>query len=185
MSHIPRFPRLPLAAAAALVLACGGDKEPAARADLDPLGNSGVKGTVTLTDLGGGKVRVAGVITGLKPGKHGFHVHEFGDCSSSDGKSAGEHFNPFHTDHGAPSAGEKHPGDFGNLEADAEGRAEFRVDTEEVGLGEGKADVLGRAMIVHAQPDDFSQPSGNAGERVACGVIMATRGETEIVRKDE
>lgn len=166
-----------------LIAGCAGgsdDTKPDATATLAALGGSGVQGTVTFTKIDDGKLRIVADVRGLKPGKHGVHVHEFGDCSAADGESAGGHFNPKSVEHGAPGAGAHHPGDFGNLEADAGGHASMTltIDPTPLSLGGGEADVLGRAIIVHADPDDFGQPTGNAGGRVACGVIQGAAGAT-------
>lgn len=133
-----------------------------------------VKGTVTFTKTGEG-IRVEGEITGLAPGQHGFHVHEFGDVTSPDGKSAGGHFNPTGEMHGGPDAEHRHAGDFGNIEADASGTAKVSVMDKHLTL-EGAKSILGRGLVVHAKADDLkSQPSGEAGDRVAVGVIGATK----------
>lgn len=133
-----------------------------------------VDGALRFEALDGG-VRATGQVSGLEPGEHGFHLHETGDCSAADGSSAGGHFNPGAQDHGRLGAAAHHGGDTDNLVADAQGVA--RVDTrfDGVTLGDGAAtDIVGRAVIVHADPDDYrSQPSGNAGARLACAVIEA------------
>jgi Cu-Zn family superoxide dismutase len=136
-----------------------------------------VSGTLTLAPAGNG-VRVTGDIGGLAPGSsHGFHVHETGDCSAADASSAGGHFNPANTAHGKAGTRTHHAGDIDNIVADATGVA--HVDTRIAGVSLGGApgdDILGRAIVVHAAPDDYrSQPSGNAGARVGCGVIKAGR----------
>ena len=122
-----------------------------------------------------GRVDVQATITGLEPGDHGFHVHEFGDCSAPDGSSAGGHFDALHADHhGRPTAttAHKHTGDLGNVVADENGKAMFSADVEWFTLREGETSVANRTVIVHAKPDDFGQPVGNVGGRVACGVIV-------------
>ena len=130
---------------------------------------SQVTGTVTFTKMGD-TVQVVADITGLKPGKHGFHIHEFGDCSAADASSAGSHFNPTKMPHGAPDAAERHAGDLGNLEADSTGKAHLELKDNMLKLS-GENSILGRGAIVHEKVDDWSQPTGNAGGRVACGVI--------------
>ncbi len=137
---------------------------------LHPTKGSKVRGTVTFRREASGILIVARV-TGLKPGKHGFHVHEKGDCSAHDAKSAGGHFNPTNMPHGSPHDSQRHAGDFGNLTADRSGKAHYnRVDT--MIAFEGAKSIIGRAVIVHAKADDLrSQPSGDAGDRLACGVI--------------
>jgi Cu-Zn family superoxide dismutase len=142
----------------------------AAVAVLTPTKGNEVHGTVRFTKVEGG-VRIVADVTGLTPGLHGFHVHEFGDASSSDGSAAGGHFNPAHTAHGGPAAAERHAGDFGNLEADASGHA--TLDRVDAALElDGPQSIIGHGVIVHAAADDLkTQPTGNAGGRVACGVI--------------
>jgi Cu-Zn family superoxide dismutase len=131
---------------------------------------SSVSGTVTFTQSGD-SVKVVADVSGLTPGKHGFHIHEFGDCSAADAASAGGHFNPAHHQHGGPESAERHVGDLGNLEADASGKAHLEVTDKNLKFS-GDTSILGLAVIVHAKEDDLkSQPVGNAGGRVACGVI--------------
>jgi Cu-Zn family superoxide dismutase len=111
-------------------------------------------------------------VSGLTPGLHGFHVHEKGNCTAPDGSSAGPHFNPHNSVHGGPDAPQRHGGDLGNLKADASGTAVYRAEIRGISLGAGDDSVIGRAVIVHANPDDFqTQPAGNAGARLACGLI--------------
>ena len=145
-----------------------------AMAELKPTEGSTVSGTVTFSSENGA-VRVVAVIEGLQPGLHGFHVHEYGDCSAPAATSAGGHFNPDGAPHGSPEVPltQRHAGDLGNVEADAGGKAHYeRVDP---GLSlAGPNSIVGKAVIVHAQPDDLTtQPVGNAGPRLACGVIQA------------
>jgi Cu-Zn family superoxide dismutase len=137
---------------------------------LHPTRGNNVHGTVTFTKVTGG-IRVVANITGLKPGKHGFHVHEKGDCSAPDASSAGGHFNPTKMPHSAPDAAQRHVGDFGNLTADSTGRASYNRVDRHIAFS-GIRSIIGRAVIVHANADDLkSQPSGDAGGRVACGVV--------------
>jgi Cu-Zn family superoxide dismutase len=140
---------------------------------LDPASGSQVSGEVKVSASTGG-LQFDGRIVGLAPDStHGFHVHTVGDCSAPDASSAGEHFNPTDTDHGDPTSDAHHLGDLPNLQADAEGQAsvDLRIDALELGTG-SQADILGRALVVHAQPDNFTeQPSGGSGERIACGVV--------------
>lgn len=137
---------------------------------LHPTEGNDVTGTVTFTQSGAG-VLVVAELEGLTPGKHGFHVHQYGDCSSLDASSAGGHFNPAEEQHGAPDDEMRHVGDLGNLEADQNGKATYeRVDSA-ISLN-GNHSIIGRAIIVHAGEDDLtSQPTGDAGARVAAGVI--------------
>ena len=137
---------------------------------LRPASGSNVSGLVTFTKIDGG-VRVVADVEGLKPGEHGFHIHEFGDCSAASAASAGNHFNPHKMPHGGPDSEHRHEGDLGNITADESGRAHYdRVD-KQIGLN-GPDTILGRSVIVHDKADDLqSQPTGNAGARVACGLI--------------
>jgi Cu-Zn family superoxide dismutase len=134
---------------------------------------SQVAGIVTFTKTGD-TVQVVADITGLTPGKHGFHIHEFGDCSAADASSAGGHFNPMHKPHGAPDSPERHEGDMGNLEADSTGKAHLELKDSMLKFS-GADSILGHAVIVHEKVDDWSQPVGNAGGRLACGVIGVTK----------
>lgn len=174
--------------ALSLVLAAGcasSETSADAVATLSPLANSGVEGTVEFTLMANGQIRIDAEISGLTPGKHAMHVHEWGDCSAPDGTSAGGHFNPDTVDHGAPEAMTHHPGDFGNLEADADGHATYGLVTTTQTLSltaHDKYNVLGRAIIVHEKLDDFGQPTGNAGVRLACGVIHVAGGTTAPVK---
>lgn len=142
-----------------------------ASAQIQPAAASNVHGTVNFTSDEKGGVRVEATINGLTPGPHGFHIHQTGDCSAPDGSSAGGHFNPGGEPHGGPTAERRHAGDLGNLQANAAGIANYsKVFTDLVFTG--PAAILGKAVIIHAGPDDFtSQPAGNAGGRIACGVI--------------
>jgi superoxide dismutase, Cu-Zn family len=119
-------------------------------------------------------VHLSGALQGLKPdAEFGFHIHEKGDCSAPDASSAGEHFNPAGAQHGNPSAGAHHAGDMLNVKSDAQGMAKVDVHASGVTLNSGQAnDVLGKAVVLHEKPDDYAtQPSGNSGARIACGVI--------------
>jgi Cu-Zn family superoxide dismutase len=137
---------------------------------LSPTKGSKVTGSATFTLVDGG-VAISADVYGLTPGKHGFHVHEHGDCSSADGSSAGGHFNPLGTRHGGPDSAERHAGDLGNLVADASGHAHYERLDKVITL-EGRNSIVGRSLVVHASSDDLiSQPAGNAGGRLACGVI--------------
>lgn len=140
-----------------------------AKVTLKPTKGNKVTGTVTFAVVSDG-VKIVADIDGLTPGKHGLHVHEFGDCSAPDGSSAGGHFNPTKNDHGAPDTADRHVGDLGNITADENGHAHFERVDKVIAL-KGENNVIGRSMIVHEKADDFSQPVGNAGGRLACGVI--------------
>ena len=144
-----------------------------ATATLAPTEGKTAQGTLKFEPADGG-VKVSGSLSGLKPGaEHGFHVHEKGDCSASDASSAGGHLNPDQQPHGNVAQGPHHAGDAPNVKADDSGNAEVSVTIAglEVGTG-GPKDVVGKAVVVHEGPDDYqSQPAGNSGGRIACGVI--------------
>lgn len=139
---------------------------------LTPTKGNEARGVITFETLENDQVRVTARVSGLKAdAKHAMHVHEFGDLSAPDGSSAGGHFNPAGTDHGLPDSEVKHPGDFGNLQADAEGNANLVLTVKGLSLVEGKHAILGRAVVVHAGEDKGTQPSGDAGDRIAHGII--------------
>jgi len=141
---------------------------------LTPTKGSKVSGIVIFT-VKDGAIDITGEVTGLTPGKHGFHVHEFGDMSSSDGLATGGHFNPEKEKHGGPHAMERHVGDLGNIEADASGTATIKMTDNMIKLY-GKHSIIGHGLIVHAKADDLkTQPTGDAGGRVAQGVIGAAK----------
>lgn len=148
-----------------------------AEANLASASGSIVSGKLTLVPMGNG-VHVSGELGGFGPGSsHGFHIHEKGDCSAADASSAGGHFNPAGQPHGRAMQGAHHAGDSDNLVADSNGVAKIDTHISGVSLGGGAGnDIAGRAFVVHAVADDYmSQPSGNAGARVACGVIKVIR----------
>lgn len=136
-------------------------------ATVTQVGESDVSGSVSFTKVEEG-ILVRGNFEGLEPGNHGFHIHEFGDCSSEDATSAGGHFNPGNNEHASPTSLERHMGDLGNLQADENGIANAEFIDASLSLDK----ILGRGIIIHASEDDFeTQPTGDAGSRVACGVI--------------
>jgi Cu-Zn family superoxide dismutase len=145
---------------------------------LEPTGTNNVHGTITFEDMGN-HVHVSGSVTGLAPNSvHGFHIHQFGDISSTDGSSAGPHYNPGGTahQHGDLNAANAHAGDFGNITADASGTAKVDLMVHSISIAGVKNPIIGRAIVVHANRDDFTQspPSatpGNSGARIAVGVI--------------
>ena len=146
-------------------------------ANLAPASGSLVSGHLAIRPMGDG-VHITGEVGGLKPGDvRGFHIHEKGDCSAADASSAGGHFNPGAQPHGRASHGAHHAGDSDNIVADAGGVARIDAHVSGVTLGGGAAnDIAGRAVIVHAAADDYAtQPTGNAGARVACGAITVVR----------
>jgi Cu-Zn family superoxide dismutase len=138
---------------------------------IHPLGKSKVHGVIIFTQTGKKTVSVTGKVTGLTPGKHGFHVHEFGDCSDMEkGLSAGSHFDPgMKHKHGGPKSKDRHTGDLGNITADEEGNAEVNIKDTKIKLN-GKYSVIGRSIIVHAKEDDLKDIT-SAGARIGCGVI--------------
>ena len=141
-----------------------------ATAQLQPTKGNKTLGEVTFEQIGA-KVHVFVNVEGLKPGQeHGFHIHEAGDCSSGDGMSARGHFDPSGKPHGRPGSG--HLGDLPALKAQANGRAKLDFETTAFTLSAGSMNVVGRGLIIHADPDDYkTQPTGNSGARLACGVI--------------
>ena len=140
-------------------------------AQLKPTAGNTAGGTVEFSQHSN-QVMVTAKLSGLKPNQeHGFHVHEKGDCSSPDAMSAGGHFNPTGSPHG-PQSGPHHAGDIPNLKADANGSAQATFHLMGLNIGSGATDIVGKSVVVHASPDDYaSQPAGNSGPRIACGVI--------------
>jgi len=140
----------------------------------EPKSNSNVSGTATFIEKNG-KVSFVAKLAGLEPGIHAIHIHEKSDCTAADGSSAGGHWNPTFKKHGKWGIGEYHKGDIGNFTADADGNGTITLTTDEWNMGSGDPtkDILGKGLIVHKGTDDFvSQPSGNAGARVACSAII-------------
>ncbi len=141
---------------------------------LQPKPGSNVGGTVSFTQEGD-SVRVAANLQGVAPGSHGFHVHETGDCGAADFNSAGAHFNPGAAPHGAPTDAARHAGDLGNLEIAADGTGSLTLSTALLTVAPGPNSVVGKAVILHEKADDFkTQPTGDAGGRIACGVVAAS-----------
>ena len=139
---------------------------------VSPTDGNKAQGSVRFT-RNGQKVHIIAHIEGLTPNaKHAIHIHEFGDCSSGDGKSAGGHYNPQGFDHAGPDDAERHAGDLGNLTADENGIAHYELSVDNITLGGRRNPIIGRAVIIHAGEDDLkSQPTGAAGARIGCGVI--------------
>ena len=146
---------------------------PSATAKLQSTRGNTATGSVNFSQ-NGDKVVVSGLVSGLKANaEHGFHLHEKGDCSSEDGMSAGGHFNPDGQPHGNHAGVSHHAGDLPSLKADASGVAKFSFDSKTIAVGSGTNDIVGRALIVHRDPDDFTtQPTGNSGPRLACAVVV-------------
>ena len=168
--------KLALVALAALaLLGCQSVRQaegPRASAQLQPTTGNSTGGSATFTQVGD-KVHMVANLSGLTPGQeHGFHIHEAGDCSSGDGMSAKGHLNPYGKPHGSPATSERHAGDMPALKADASGNAKVDTMLDIMTVKPGPASVVGRGLIVHASADDYkTQPTGNAGARLACGVI--------------
>ncbi|XP_062168080.1 superoxide dismutase [Cu-Zn] 2 [Alnus glutinosa] len=148
----------------------------AAKAVVVISGNNSIRGSVQFIQEPNGATHVKGRITGLSPGFHGFHIHAFGDTTNGC-NSTGPHFNPLKKDHGAPTDKERHAGDLGNIFAGPDGVAEVSITDKQI-LLTGPHSILGRAVVVHADPDDLgrgghelSKTTGNAGARVGCGII--------------
>ena len=161
-----------LAAAALAGCQTMSDEPLRASAGLEPTKGNKAIGEVNFEQMGG-KVRVTAQVIRLPANREfGFHIHEVGDCNSGDGMSAKGHFNPYGKPHG--QGAERHAGDMPNLKSDAKGKAKLTVDLDIITLASGPASIIGRGVIVHADPDDYrTQPTGNAGARIACGVIKA------------
>src|ERR1700694_4225944 len=142
-----------------------------ATARLEPTQGNATAGNVTLTQKGD-RVAIEAKVSRLTPGGHGFHIHEKGDCSSGDGMSAGGHFNPTGKPHGNPSVPDHHTGDVPMLVADVSGNASLSTELGAMRVGSGATDIVGKAVIVHKDPDAYNtQTTGNSGGRVACGLI--------------
>ncbi|MBD3308198.1 superoxide dismutase family protein [candidate division KSB3 bacterium] len=145
---------------------------------LYPTEGNTAQGTVTFMQTADG-IKIMADLEGLTTGKHGFHIHEYGDCSAPDATSAGGHFNPEGSPHAGPNADERHVGDLGNIVADQSGHAEMEM-TDQMIAFDGKHSIIGLAVVIHSGEDDLtSQPTGNAGSRVACGVIGIAKGSME------
>lgn len=162
------------ALALATLAGCASTSGPSATAQLQATKGNATTGTVSFMQAGD-VVKVSGEITGLKPGaEHGFHIHDKGDCSSGDGMSTGGHFNPGGKAHGHHGQGDHHTGDLPSLKADANGVAKFSFESRSIRVGSTDNNIVGRGLIVHRDPDDYkTQPTGNAGPRLACAVIAA------------
>jgi Cu-Zn family superoxide dismutase len=144
-----------------------------AAVQLSPTQGNTANGGLKLTAAGTG-VKMSGMLQGLKPdSEFGIHFHEKGDCSAPDATSAGAHFNPTNQQHGNPQAQPHHAGDMLNVKSDAQGVAEVSIDNPDVSLQTGQPnDIIGKALVLHAKPDDYkTQPSGDSGDRIACGVV--------------
>ena len=144
-----------------------------AQAVLKGAAGTKVSGVVHFTQENG-MVKVEVMAEGVKPGPHGFHIHETGDCSAKDFSSAGGHFNPTGEHHAGLTSAQRHAGDFGNVIADKKGVVKTSLEDSAITLNAGAANIIGKAVVLHADKDDLkSQPSGNSGKRIGCGVIEA------------
>jgi len=174
MKKLALFTLISLAA-----LACAHSKSgPMAMATLSPTTGQTARGTVHFTDTADG-TEVVVDLTNVPPGVHGFHIHEGASCAD-DAKAAGGHFNPDNAPHAAPDAASHHAGDFGNVTADDKGEVHTTFVTHSITVAAGTKSVVGHAVVLHANPDDLtSQPAGNAGPRIACGVTTAMAGSMQ------
>ena len=169
-----------VAALAVCVAGATGDKRKAgaktaapgaAKAAIEPRSGSSLNGSATFTEKDG-RVELVVDVTGAPPGQHAVHLHEKGDCSAPDATSAGGHFNPDNSPHGAPDAEHHHAGDFGNMTVGEDGKGHLSISTDRLTVKPGPNSVVGHAIIVHANADDMTtQPTGNAGGRIGCGVV--------------
>ena len=157
-------------------LGTGDDTELTAIAEISAASGSNVTGTATFTQSGDGPVRMVIRVENLTPGEHAIHLHETGDCSAPDATSAGAHWNPTDDPHGKRGENGFHAGDIDNLVAGEDGVATLEMEFDDWSIGgSDDTDILNKAVIIHADADDFeSQPAGAAGGRVACGVIQAS-----------
>jgi superoxide dismutase, Cu-Zn family len=162
---------------AGIIIACKSTSTPKSKVitvALEPRSESNVSGTATFTEVNG-EVQLVAKLSGLEPGFHAIHLHEKSDCSAADGTSTGGHWNPTFERHGKWGQIEHHKGDIGNLTANVDGEATLIFSTKEwcIGCGDITKDIMGKGVIVHKDADDFStQPTGNAGGRIACGGII-------------
>ncbi len=147
-----------------------------ASATIEGRSGSTMTGTAEFSTLDEG-VMILIQVQGAPPGEHAVHIHENGDCSAPDAASAGSHFNPDGHEHGAPNADQHHAGDLGNMTVGTDGKGTLMLNSERLAIGGAAGAVVGRAIIVHEKPDDFvTQPTGAAGGRIGCGVIVAGSG---------
>lgn len=154
-------------------IGCSDDDTLTATVTIEAKNDSGISGTVTFTEVKGSVSMTANII-GLTPGDHAIHIHAIGDCSAADGTSAGGHWNPKNVDHGEWGTAPFHIGDIGNIVADANGNGSISRVTDLwcIDCDDDDKNVVGKAIIIHEGPDDFSsQPSGAAGPRIGCGEI--------------
>lgn len=159
-----------LAGCASSPTASGGPK---ARATIESKSGSTVRGSATFVELSTGGVRAQVHIEKAPPGVHGLHIHEKGDCSDPEAKSAGGHFNPTGMPHAGPKELKRHAGDLGNIEIQANGTGDLELTSDLLTVRPGPNSLVGRSVVFHEKADDLtSQPTGNAGGRLGCGVIQ-------------
>lgn len=165
------------AAGICLVAGCASTARPAAgpqaRATIEPRSGSNVRGWATFTDRSTGGVAAVVHIENAPPGEHGLHVHEFGDCSAPDASSAGGHFNPGGAPHAGPSDLRRHAGDLGNITIESNGTGHLEIVSDLLTVRPGPNSVVGKAVVFHEKADDLrTQPTGDAGGRLGCGVVQ-------------
>ena len=145
---------------------------PLATATIESRSDTMLTGTATFTESSGGGVHIVVDVNNAPEGVHAVHLHEKGDCSAPDAMSAGGHFDPTHMPHGSPDAPNHHAGDFGNMTVGSDGHGHLEIDSAVLTVEPGEMSVIGHAVVVHAKADDFqTQPAGNAGGRIGCGVV--------------
>ena len=162
--------------AALLVGGCASSPKPPeglqAKATIESRSGSTVTGSATFTEASTGGVRVHVHIEHAPLGTHGLHIHENGDCSDPEAKSAGGHFNPGGMPHAGPKETRRHAGDLGNIEIKSNGTGDLDLSSDLLTVRPGPSSVVGRAVVFHEKADDLTtQPTGNAGGRLGCGVI--------------
>jgi Cu-Zn family superoxide dismutase len=173
----PAVTEEPMAEATALPATEPTPTEEVAAAQLS--GPDGVTGVVNFTAMGDGAHMVARV-EGATPGSHGFHLHQNGVCDPPEFTTAGDHFNPTAADHGGPQSAAHHAGDFGNIEVGADGTGNLELHVMGVTVAEGPNSIVGKSLVLHGGTDDLTtQPSGNSGPRIACGVVERVEGVVE------
>ena len=160
-----------------LVAACASTAKPPAgaqaKATIEPRSGSNVRGWATFTDRSTGGVAVVVHVENATPGVHGIHIHEKGDCSAPDASSAGGHFNPGGMPHAGPTETHRHAGDLGNMTVEANGTGHLELVSDLLTVKPGPNSVVGKSIVLHEKADDLtSQPSGNSGARIGCGVIQ-------------
>ncbi len=186
----------PILVSTALLAGCHGNKDNETKASseprkiavatIKPAAGESVGGSVRFYESGDGPVTIVADLTGLKPGEHGFHIHEKGDISAPDLSSVGGHYNPEGHQHGGPGASEHHAGDLGNIVAKDDGTAHLREVSNDITIDGSRNPILGRSVVVHAGIDDEkSQPAGNSGKKIGAGVIRMACNRKQVSSKRE